>query len=696
MTFVTGQGSRRRVATNRPKIMLEGLSTFSNSASVLSNIMNPEALISPSKVEAAAAPDQEMARRETPVLVCEANSELVLPDPCLVVLCGPSGAGKSTFAREHFRPTQIVSSDHCRSLINDSETFGPETSTRAFALLDETIRHRLELRRLTVADTTALERGARARFLELAGEARVPAVLIMLQISTEECLRRDQARKRHVGVQVIARQQRLFGTTRHSVASEGFHCVYVLTEETENAIRVRLESEPEAIVSELRQPIVPTPFEGWIKPWPDQRDADSGSDSEHKGAPPTGPDGETAPIAQLACDEIRAVVGDTSEGDRRAAMRALLAMRVDPRWILFRPARPEPPSPGASGFDSAADTSFDSVVEALRLEGFRRAALEAWPAGAQPVGLVVAREPYHAVRLLGVEGWGAIWGDPGPPLLEPEALEPLLERMANDLNGSAYYSRRKTSLFVAQALALWDTGHPAPDASALDSPCQFSPHRPRNAQPEQLRLLLTDLLAPPESSDPDNPEFLWMLAETSNLAEVFCAAPRLILDLASHGPAAREEDRRWWSVWSQRPGWRIVLARTTKTENQEGREHEREKRKGCGKREICDIGWRRPPRVLLESSGGERPSKAPAAATTSSMSSAAAAAFAVDAGGNLPPTPFQAAHARALWECRSRAIRELTSGAPHRPWRPWVAAAWGLPPSPEPDEQEDLFGERSN
>src|SRR5258708_6124325 len=39
----------------------------------------------------------------------------------LIVLCEMAGAGKSTFARQHFQPTQVVSSDPCRALICDSE-----------------------------------------------------------------------------------------------------------------------------------------------------------------------------------------------------------------------------------------------------------------------------------------------------------------------------------------------------------------------------------------------------------------------------------------------------------------------------------------------------------------------------------------------------------------------------------------------
>ncbi|HEY9170903.1 MAG TPA: AAA family ATPase [Verrucomicrobiae bacterium] len=37
------------------------------------------------------------------------------------MLVGVSGSGKSTFARKHFKPTEILSSDYCRGLISDDE-----------------------------------------------------------------------------------------------------------------------------------------------------------------------------------------------------------------------------------------------------------------------------------------------------------------------------------------------------------------------------------------------------------------------------------------------------------------------------------------------------------------------------------------------------------------------------------------------
>jgi len=46
---------------------------------------------------------------------------IAIPDFCLVALIGTSGSGKSTFARRHFKPTEVISSDTCRGLVEDDE-----------------------------------------------------------------------------------------------------------------------------------------------------------------------------------------------------------------------------------------------------------------------------------------------------------------------------------------------------------------------------------------------------------------------------------------------------------------------------------------------------------------------------------------------------------------------------------------------
>src|SRR5271168_5404166 len=62
------------------------------------------------------------------------SMKITVPKLSLVVLIGPSGSGKSTFARKHFLPTEILSSDACRALVSDEENDQAVTKD-AFAVL---------------------------------------------------------------------------------------------------------------------------------------------------------------------------------------------------------------------------------------------------------------------------------------------------------------------------------------------------------------------------------------------------------------------------------------------------------------------------------------------------------------------------------------------------------------------------------
>jgi len=78
---------------------------------------------------------------------------IAIPDFCLVVLIGATGAGKSTFARRHFKPTEIISSDYARALIADDEN-DQTISADAFDLVASIADKRLKHRRLAVIDAT--------------------------------------------------------------------------------------------------------------------------------------------------------------------------------------------------------------------------------------------------------------------------------------------------------------------------------------------------------------------------------------------------------------------------------------------------------------------------------------------------------------------------------------------------------------
>src|SRR5438874_11341799 len=94
---------------------------------------------------------------------------LRIPKLSLVVLIGPSGSGKSTFARQHFKPTEVLSSDFCRGLVSDNENDQAATND-AFDVLHFVAAKRLAAGRLTVVDATNVQEEARRPLVALARE----------------------------------------------------------------------------------------------------------------------------------------------------------------------------------------------------------------------------------------------------------------------------------------------------------------------------------------------------------------------------------------------------------------------------------------------------------------------------------------------------------------------------------------------
>ncbi|MBL1067067.1 polynucleotide kinase-phosphatase [Streptomyces sp. 7-21] len=169
-------------------------------------------------------------------------TDLDIPDLSLVVLIGTTGSGKSTFARRHFQPTQVVSSDACRAMVADDENDQSATA-EAFDLLHVIAGKRLAAGRLTVVDATSVQRESRRSLVRLAREHDVLPVAIVLDIPERVCAERNAARPERAALpdHVIRRQHRELRRSLRGLAREGFRTVHVLRGEEEvAAARVRL------------------------------------------------------------------------------------------------------------------------------------------------------------------------------------------------------------------------------------------------------------------------------------------------------------------------------------------------------------------------------------------------------------------------------------------------------------------------
>ncbi len=154
---------------------------------------------------------------------------LTIPELALVVLVGPSGSGKSTFARTHFGPTEILSSDFCRGLVSGDENDQTATGD-AFAVLHYIASKRLARGLLTVVDATNVQPEARRPLIELARQSHVLPVAIVLDLPERLCQDRNKDRpERQFGAHVIRQQVSQLRKSLRSLGREGFRHVHVLS-----------------------------------------------------------------------------------------------------------------------------------------------------------------------------------------------------------------------------------------------------------------------------------------------------------------------------------------------------------------------------------------------------------------------------------------------------------------------------------
>jgi protein phosphatase len=153
---------------------------------------------------------------------------LKIPERGLVLLIGAAGSGKSTFARKHFKSTEIVSSDALRAVVSDDES-DQSASADAFQLLRLIAAKRLRRGRLTVIDATNVQRTVRRSLLALAAKNSAPTAAIVLNLPLEACLARNRSRPaRPVGPEVVEKQAADLVASLPGLETEGFTYVYII------------------------------------------------------------------------------------------------------------------------------------------------------------------------------------------------------------------------------------------------------------------------------------------------------------------------------------------------------------------------------------------------------------------------------------------------------------------------------------
>src|SRR6266850_5410344 len=154
--------------------------------------------------------------------------KLTIPELSFVVLIGVSGSGKSTFARKHFKPTEILSSDYCRGLVSGDENSQAATKD-AFEVLHFIARKRLAAGKLTVVDATNVQPESRKPLVDIAREFHCLPVAIVLDLPERLAHDRNRTRPdRDFGPYVIRQQAQQLHRSLRGLEREGFRHVHVL------------------------------------------------------------------------------------------------------------------------------------------------------------------------------------------------------------------------------------------------------------------------------------------------------------------------------------------------------------------------------------------------------------------------------------------------------------------------------------
>lgn len=169
--------------------------------------------------------------------------KITIPELALVVLIGPSGSGKSSFARKHFKSTEILSSDYCRGLVSDDENNQAATK-EAFEVLHFIASKRLAAGKIVVVDATNVQEESRKPLVALARQYHCLPVAIVLNLPEKLCQERNQGRSdRDFGPHVIRQQTQQMRRSLRGLERSGFRHVFTLNS-PEDVDAATLERQP--------------------------------------------------------------------------------------------------------------------------------------------------------------------------------------------------------------------------------------------------------------------------------------------------------------------------------------------------------------------------------------------------------------------------------------------------------------------
>lgn len=148
------------------------------------------------------------------------NYDYIIPyDNILVVLVGPSGAGKSTWAREHFHPSEIVSSDAIREELT-GDFRRQDKNDQVFDTFYRRIGERLDMGLRVVADATHIKTADRLKTVQVAVDRGIDVWYVVINRSIESKL--STAGWRSEVPDLIAKHDNTFNSNYKSIMQGDF------------------------------------------------------------------------------------------------------------------------------------------------------------------------------------------------------------------------------------------------------------------------------------------------------------------------------------------------------------------------------------------------------------------------------------------------------------------------------------------
>ena len=170
-------------------------------------------------------------------------TKIKIPEFALVALIGASGSGKSTFAKQHFLPTEVLSSDTMRGWVSDDENSQAATGD-AFDVLHYVAAKRLKNMKSVVVDATNVQAMARKPLVKLAREYHALLVAIVLDVPEKVAVDRNALRPdRNFGRRVVANHRQELRRSLRNLKREGFRRVFHL-KGVDEIEAVTIEREP--------------------------------------------------------------------------------------------------------------------------------------------------------------------------------------------------------------------------------------------------------------------------------------------------------------------------------------------------------------------------------------------------------------------------------------------------------------------